>query len=265
MDWKGLLKQNWPVILVALLASMYARHGFPLPFEIRWTPSGDSPPATSPTNPTKPAPKADPVNAITKISSGGTGCSATVVGPRRPDGRWWMLSAAHCVKGAGQKWQCTFRDGRRISATVVNFDRRSDWSWLITDEVHDLLPFAYLAEATPIAGTEIWHAGFGVHVPGNVEKGTVLGKSEDRGQVRMSLSVSSGDSGGGIFRLDNGQLFSCVCCTAAKGRVADTFGSTLENLRQGRSDRVTIDQNVAPAVFPEPIGGMTDGEEESVD
>ncbi len=41
--------------------------------------------------------KLDPVAALGRIRFGNAGCTATVIGPRRPDGKWDVLTAAECL------------------------------------------------------------------------------------------------------------------------------------------------------------------------
>lgn len=207
-------------------------------------PAGVPVPPVPPAMPDPPGPperKPDPLAAIARISSSGTGCSATVIGPRRSDGRWWVLTAAHCVKGKGQRWTMKFRDGRTEAATVASFDRKADWAMMITESNSAAdLPFALLAEKTPPPGTRIWHSGFGVHIPGNREDGEVTGGRDSNGQIRMKLSVSSGDSGGGIVVDKDGFIVSCVCCTSRRGARADVWGAAPESIRQGLREGVDL-------------------------
>ncbi|MGL6097132.1 MAG: hypothetical protein ACRC7O_15210, partial [Fimbriiglobus sp.] len=75
----------------------------------------------------KPNPKPDPkpdgtkpdaAAALGKIRFGNAGCTATVIGPRRADGKWDVLTAAHCVNGEGQRGTMTLKDGRSFAITV---------------------------------------------------------------------------------------------------------------------------------------------------
>lgn len=198
-------------------------------------------PDPKPQPPAPEEPKPDTLNAIVQIGSGRVGCSATVIGPRRPDGRYWVLSAAHCVEGTNQHWSMKFRNGRTAGAIVVNFDRKADYSWMLTESNTDTYPFALLAESSPPPGTPIWHSGFGVDRPGNREDGVVTDVPNTDGQIRMRLSVSSGDSGGGICVTADGRVFSTVCCTSGRGQVADVWGSSTEALRRGQVAQVRID------------------------
>jgi hypothetical protein len=229
------------MVLASVVAALGARWGIPIPPPpvIVQPPDGNPPPKPD-TPPTEPAP--DALAAIVRISSGNVGCSATVVGPRRPDGRYWVLSAAHCVNATGQRWTAKFRDGRSVGLTVVNFDRTADWSWMVTDGSNVVLPHAMLAERSPSPCTPIWHAGFGVDVPGNRENGQIVSGPDTNGQLRMKLSVSSGDSGGGIVVDADGKIVSCVCCTSGKGQLADVWGSAPERFRAGQRDTVDLDE-----------------------
>lgn len=196
---------------------------FPAPPVPPPAPKPPEPKPPEPKPPEKPAPKAEPAKALLKLRVGSAGCTATVIGPRRPDGRWDILTASHCLDG-NSKGTVTTQDGRVLKVTKTAQDASADLCWLVTDDAVESLPFATLAAAVPASGTAVWHAGYGVHVPGNREDGKVLG--QDGQQVRMSLSVSSGDSGGGIFRSDTNELIASVCCTRSKGSVATMWGGS---------------------------------------
>lgn len=162
---------------------------------------GPGTPDPKPTPPTPPAPppgegKLDAVNALGKIRFGNAGCTATVVGPRRPDGRWDVLTAAHCVSSEGQRGTMTLKDGRTIGIRVVAHHKTPDLCWCVTEDVIPDLSYALLAAKNPEVGTAVWHMGYGVDRPGNREDGTISDRENGDGQLRMTLSVSSGDSGG---------------------------------------------------------------------
>ena len=195
------------------------------------------PPKVDPPKPKEGSGKPDPAKALAKMSFPPYGCTATVIGPRRADGKWDVLSAAHCVShvSVGSKGAMQMLDGRKFSITVVAVDPKCDVSWLVTDDasVTDM-PYANLASENPAVGTAIWHAGYGVDKPGNREDGSVAGGEDGNGQINMKLSVSSGDSGGGIFRSDTNELISVVCCTTAKGQRASVWGCSANAARQRR-------------------------------
>lgn len=223
---------------------------------------GQHPPEPKPDTPPKPdepgAGKLDPLNAIGKIRFGNAGCSATVIGPRRPDGRWDVLTAAHCVPAVGSQGSYTTRDGSKmVGIRIVSLNRTADLAWAVTDNPVADLKYANLAEKTPAVDVKIWHSGFGVHVPGNREDGEVAGAPDGNGQFRLSLSVSSGDSGGGIFRNDTNELVSTVCCTTGMARKASVYGATIEAIRQARprpTDRLEgVSDNEGEAWIPLPI------------
>jgi len=197
-----------------------------------------APPAPQPKPELKPDPKTqgklDPVNAIGRIRFGNAGCTATIIGPRRADGKWDVLTAAHCVNGVGAKGRMQLKDGRSFGLTIVVHQREPDLAWAITDESIGDLPYAELAEKSPPPGTKIWHMGYGVDRPGNREDGTVADWPNQRGQLRMILSVSSGDSGGGILRDDNNQVISTVCCTTGMAQKVSMFGASTELIRRAR-------------------------------
>lgn len=208
---------------------------------------GKTPPATSssaPTAPPAPMPEApgpdslktpiDPINAVCQIQFGNAGCSATVVGPRLPDGRWQLLSANHCVEGQPTSGYAKFRTGLVVRIVVQAHNKGPDYSWLVTELPVEKLPYTLLADALPKAGDQVYHCGFGIDNPGNRENGTVVQPDNGSGQTQYRISVSSGDSGGGIAFNSNGHVLSPVCCTTAKGRVADVWGATVTACRAGR-------------------------------
>lgn len=212
------------------------------------------PPAIPPPKALPPAPKKpDAANALGRIQFGNAGCTATVIGPRRADGKWDVLTAAHCVTnvGVGAKGSMTLKDGRKIGVKVARIDEKPDCAWLVTDDATlDDIAFAVIAGANPAPGVKIWHAGYGVDIPGIREDGTVTTGENGEGQIEMGLSVSSGDSGGGIFRDDTGELIACVCCTTAKGQRARVWGCSAETankLRPGTTGR----EEWVPAEMPE--------------
>lgn len=208
-----------------------------------------TPPLPIPPSPDK---KADPEAATVKLRFGNSGCTATIMAPRRPDGRWDVLTAAHCTGGVGSIGTITLKDGRSTKVTVTARNTTSDISWMVTESADDF-PFAHLASADAGANTGIWHMGYGVDKPGNKETGQVVGGPDSNGQLRMSLSVSSGDSGSGIFRTDTGELVAVVCCTSGMGRQAAMWGgsaTTAAKLRPGPKLEHPIWQEPEPTVIP---------------
>lgn len=178
----------------------------------------------------KPEPTKDPIQAIGKVVMGGGYCSGTIVGPPRDDKHWTIISASHCFSRVGEKVTFLTRSGRSIPCTVIAIDKQSDGAVMMTDTREDDLPWVYLAASTPPAGTKIFHAGFGVHNPANVERGEVRGGPDAKGQTRYWLSVSQGDSGGGIMYTEEGKLLSPVCCTTRLNAPGDVWGASPEKM-----------------------------------
>lgn len=187
---------------------------------------------TPPTPPDPDKPKPNPVQALAYIQFGNSGCTATVIYPRRADGRWNILTAAHCVPSMDAHGVMKMKDGRSVKVTVASIDRRCDVSWLITDDKIETLPYALLAADNPPVGTAVWHAGYGVDKPNNREDGTVKRSEDSNGQICYHLSVSSGDSGGGIFRSDTNEVVGTVCCTAGKGVKTDMWAGSAKQARR---------------------------------
>jgi S1-C subfamily serine protease len=192
------------------------------------------PPPVAPLPPPPPKPAEDPKQAVVQIQLGNSGCTATVIDAKRSDDRYWLLTASHCVNDVGQRGMARLRDGREFPFTVQSFDRKADCAWLLSEPTKDVYPWLLLAEISPEVGSKVWHAGFGVDKPGNVEQGVVVAKPNADGQVQFNLSVSSGDSGGGIALNDSGQVVSPVCCTTAKGQYANVWGAAPESCRKLR-------------------------------
>lgn len=187
-------------------------------------PDAPKPDPKQPDPPKPDSPKPDPLAALGRIQFGGAGCTATIIYPRRPDGKWDVLTAAHCVRAVGQRGTMALKDGRKLNVTVTALHPDPDCAWLVTDETFADLPYALIAQENPAVGAKLWHAGYGVDVPGNREDGEVIAGQDANGQIQMAISVSSGDSGGGMFRADTGELISVVCCTTSKGTRARVWG-----------------------------------------
>jgi len=222
-------------------------------------------PEPKPPVPTPPMPgdgKLDPVAALGRIRFGNAGCTATVIGPRRPDGKWDVLTAAHCVAGEGARGTMTLKDGRSLAIRVVGHYKTPDLAWCVTEEAVADLPYAKLAPKNPEPSTAIWHMGYGVDKPGNREDGVVSAAENGDGQLRMSLSVSSGDSGGGIFRADSNELISVVCCTSGLGRTTAMWGGSADAARRTRPKAAEADAAWLPVPMPlriEPKLPLDDG------
>lgn len=245
MNWREIIKLVLQILSILLgltagFAASQMRGCGSCPYE---PPPGPipCPPWTPPPQPVPPPPgAADAINATAKFRTGNTGCTATVVGPRRSDGKWDVLIAAHCVSGVGTKGRLYFKDGREVSVTVRVIARGPDLCWMVTDESINL-PYALLAKDLPQIGTRVWHQGYGVDRPGNRETGQVVSGESQSGQLSMKLSVSSGDSGSGIFREDTNELVSVVCCYG-QGK---TYGGSCvqaERLR-GAADYLVVEED----------------------
>ncbi len=203
---------------------------------------------------------AQPEKAIGKLKFGTAGCTATLIGPRRPDGKWDILTAAHCTGGVGSAGTFTLKDGRAFAVKIAAREATADLTWLVTDSTTDELPYARLAEKNAAIDTAVWHIGFGVDRPGNREEGRVTGEETDDGQIPMELSVSSGDSGGGIFRADTGELIAVVCCTTERGRKVLMFGGSAERAARLRVPVKSETDDWEPIAIPVRIAKRTGAE-----
>lgn len=186
--------------------------------------------------PPKPDPKGgtlDASNAIGRIQFGNSGCSATVIYPRRADGRWNVVTAAHCNGGVGQRGTITMpKDNKKYGIRVVAHDRTSDLCWMVTEESIDDICYAKLAPSNPEVGVAVWHQGYGFHLPRNREDGVVRAAANSQGQIQFFLNVSSGDSGGGIFRADTNEWIAATCCTQGIAQKTNMWGGGVDRAKQ---------------------------------
>lgn len=201
-------------------------------------------PAEPPPNPDDPIPQPpgrqpNVSKAIGRIQFGNAGCTATPIGDRLQDGRYRILTAAHCVAKEGQRGTFRGQGGETLSCTVVARDPKADCAWLLSDSTNVLLPFAELADEPPTPGTKVWHQGYGIHNPGNREEGEFVSGPDASGQLRFNLSVSSGDSGGAIVIDPSGRVVSTVCCTERMAVKAAVWGAgpvAIASLRRQATD-----------------------------
>jgi hypothetical protein len=156
----------------------------------------------------------------------------------------------------GETAQFVPRSGQSVVATVTAINRDADIAILQTARVDGRLEWIQVAESSPSVGTEIFHAGFGVHIPGNVERGSLVAMANAKGQLQYRLSVSKGDSGGGIAMTKEGKLLSPVCCTDALNQLGNVWGGSPEKIRDmilHKSDYLDLPPREMPMRKPEPI------------
>jgi hypothetical protein len=258
------LPEPWRSLLIAVLAGVIAMLGGSASTQVMGCHRGQPPavPTCPPTQPAPPEPKPEPsptdepIKAIGRIVMSGGYCSGTVVGPLREDGHAVIVSAAHCFKSVNEK--CTFHtlhDAGRVRsfpATVIAMDRKSDAAILVSDSPQPDLHWVVMAEKTPPPNSPIWHAGFGRHVPGNVEKGRVLAAPNSDNQVQYWLSVSPGDSGGGILVDANGHLLSPVCCTTRLDAPGNVWGASPEQVQRMLRSPASFLADLVPQQMPAP-------------
>lgn len=169
----------------------------------------------------------DPEKARVRLRHGNAGCTGAVLQSR--DGtRCWVLTAAHCVPGVGGVGEATRTDGTRFATRVVATNSNSDLAVIVSQEDEETKWYADVAEANSQPGTAIWHMGYGVDIPGNYEEGVVVNPEDSNGQTQMTINVSSGDSGSGMYRKDNGKIQSVVCCGAGR----QVWGGSVASIRR---------------------------------
>jgi hypothetical protein len=210
-------------------------------------------PNPNPPRPNPPSGTLDPENAIGRIQFGNAGCSATVIGPRRPDGRWDVLTAAHCMGGVGQVGRMVMpKTGKVYNVRVVAHNKTCDLAWMVTEESITDIEYANLAPANPPLRTPVWHRGYGYHLPRNKETGEVTGGETNSGQLRFYLNVSSGDSGGGIFRADTNEVVSAVCCTAGIAQKTSMWGGSTAQAHRLRPKHTSdVSDEWVPIAIPQ--------------
>ncbi len=233
--------RQWLTLILALLGALsggtaVVMHGRSAGAPQAQCPPSCSPPAPMPEAPAQPQAKLtfDPVNAVVRIQFGNAGCSGTFVGPILPDGRLQLLTASHCLKGQPKNGVAVFRDGTTVRIVQQGNWEGPDVGWCVTELPVAKSYYTMLADAMPSVGDKVYHCGFGVDVPGNRENGVVVRPDNGEGQTQYQISVSSGDSGGGIALNEKGHILSPVCCTTAKGQRAQVWGATVEQCRKLR-------------------------------
>lgn len=192
----------------------------------------------------------DALKALGQIAFGRSYCTAVVIGPQRDDGRWWVLTAAHCVSRLGQTGTFKTYDDKRFSIVVKTLSRTPDCAWCVTSDPIANLWWAKLAQKNPTAGVKVWHAGYGVHIPKNRETGFVKGGPNRNGQMEFMLSVSSGDSGGPIVREDNGEVVAVVCCTTRLSGYGLMFGCAPQVAWRLKPEEHAVNYGLKPTPMP---------------
>lgn len=172
--------------------------------------AGPKPPDKGKAPPVGKMSKEEAERALVYINFGSSGCTATVIGPKRADGRWNIFTANHCLGSGLKKGRAKLQDGRVVNVSVVWADYASDGAWLVTDSAVDDMPFAYLSKDAPPPGTAVWQAGYGVNTKRQTRTGEIRSGPRKDGKLTMKLAVSSGDSGGGIFRADTNEVVASV-------------------------------------------------------
>lgn len=188
-------------------------------------------------------------DAILKLTMGNVGCTGTIIGPlKATDAKIHILTAAHCIK-VGATGKATLKDGRVLAFKCVSRDAASDAAWLVADHPGGEFPNLPLADRIPDDGEIVWHQGYGIDRPGNRESGTYRGMAANGQQCRFRLSVSPGDSGGGIILDAQSRVISPVCCTTKLSATGDVFGAAPEKAAMIRPKHVVYEEE-PPLIYP---------------
>lgn len=225
------LKSLALAFLGALLAVLGNRQLPPPSSSAPTAPAIPAPPSPSPA-PIPPNPTNQPEQAIGKLVLPNGYCSATCVSPPDAANQQLLLSASHCVKGVGDVVTFYPKSGQMVSARVIAFNKTADVILLKTTPVSSPLPFLNVAHTTPAVGTVVWHAGYGVDKPNNREEGKITKQDTGSQQVQFYLSVSPGDSGGGICLNQLNEVISPVCCTTNLAAPGSVYGGRPEVIQQ---------------------------------
>lgn len=214
MSWKELLERVLHAVTLTIGIMLGngtipgAPQAPPRP-ERPFDPIPPAPPAAPPSPVLPCPPKSDPLAALGRLALSGGSCSATIIGPRRADGKWDVLSAAHCFRGGRKTATVHLRDGRSLPVRLTAIDNVSDVAWCAT-EVVESLPFLLLAKAPAQKGDAIWHSGFGRDKPANVERGVIDTGADNLGRWWGRIKVSPGDSGCAVIHAQTGEVVGCL-------------------------------------------------------
>lgn len=246
-------KIDWRQLLQIFLAALLAQFAGPIvgsigkaiiPALIPPMDIGNQVPPHVP--PVKPLPKGDPLGAMIKVRHGNAFCSGVHLGDVMKSGHSYYLTAAHCTGGLGSSVEVEMSDKKRITCRVVSRDTKSDISICRYPATVDY-PFAIVAKHLPEVGDKVWHKGFGVDRPGNLEKGEVTRANDERQQTTFRLSVSNGDSGSPIYLEASGEIVGVVCCTSGSRMYGGNGPAVWSNLA---SANVQGDELIDPLPLP---------------
>jgi hypothetical protein len=77
-----------------------------------------------------------------------------------------------------------------------------------------------------------------------------LSGEDSNGQIRYRLSVSHGDSGGGIVSTKDGKLLSPVCCTTRIAGVGDVWGASPRIIQEMITTPTAFASDLEPIQMP---------------
>lgn len=196
----------------------------------------------SPRIPRLKPPHFKPGDAIGQTRFGNAGCSATIIGPVGDDDHFIdVLTAAHCQE-KGARGTMKIKDGRAFEVECIAIDHKADVAWLRAERPAGPVPFLLMADESPVPGAKVWHMGYGIDKPANKEEGHFVGETPDAQKFQYRLSVSPGDSGGGILLTSNSRVLSPVCCTTRLGGTGDVWGGTPARALAIRPHKATRDE-----------------------
>lgn len=214
---KGIEWQSWLRNIVAAFIALAISRYFPdlplpgLPSPV--PPSPGHPVPEKPDTPQPPSIKADPVGAIVKVRHGNSFCTGVHLGDILKSGHSYFMTASHCTGGVGSSIEVELTTKQRINCMIVKRDTNADISICRAAMKADY-PFAIISKTIPSKGEIVWHKGWGVNKPGNVEKGTVYQTPDNSKQTEFRILFSSGDSGAPIYLESTGEIIGVVCCTS---------------------------------------------------
>lgn len=134
---------------------------------------------------------------LTKHNGSGN-CSITVIGPRASDGYYYALFSRHCCRSRTTGFSVTVAHLKDHPAEIYARWADADIA-LIRFKSDQDVPHALLSSSPPQKGDKVWHKGYGVNRPGNIESGKVLSVGSVSNAMSHTVLLSGGDSGSGLF------------------------------------------------------------------
>ena len=146
-------------------------------------------------------------HASVSITNGKIGGSGTII--RVESNTAFVLTCKHLFDGGEQVISVTIPGQRRFAGKLAGTDRRMDLAAITVEGVAaDTQAVPLVSSDTPM-GSRLFQYGFPYHwrsQSGPHYRQGQLANEGVRGHLKISSGLESGDSGGGVFRTDTGEL-----------------------------------------------------------